>query len=153
MSSIRRAKMKPLLGCIQNKLGTTQGKGNALYQIVCAAIPQNLRDSIVYTRLKNRRLHLTVSNGGAASRLRFCQRALLEACAVLPEPPEQMHVRVAPAGTVKQAPEPELRVSKRKIPVMSSDAARGLRDAAACSDNKKLSEALLRLASRSQKTD
>lgn len=140
--------MKPLLDCVKSKLGATEGKGNALYPVVCSAIPENLRASIVFTRIKHKRLHLVTTTGAAASRLRFCQRAILEACAVFPEQPEQITIRVAPPGTVKEAPEPTLRSSSRPPQEMSAQAAKGLRQAADCVDDKKLSEALKRLASR-----
>lgn len=146
-----KKQMKSLSDCVQRKLGTRQGKGNALYPIVCAAIPENLRSSIVFTRMKDRKLHLVVATGGAASRLRFCQRAILEACAVLPESPETLYIRVAPEGTVKAAPEPTLRESSREKPVMGKGAANGLQQAAAGVDDKRLSEALSRLASRAKR--
>ncbi len=150
MASNDKKRMKSLLDCVQSKLGTTQRKSNALYSIVCAATPANLRASVVFTRLKNRRLHITVTSGGAANRMRFCQRALLEACAVLPDHPEHLSIRVAPAGTVKMAPEPALRKSSREKPVMGKRAAVGLQQAAESIDDKKLSEALMRLASRTR---
>jgi|GEM_PF-3516946 len=151
MTTANKKKMKSILDCVQRKLGTTQGKGNALYPIVCTAIPENLRASIVFTRMKNRKLHVIVATGAAASRLRFCQRAILEACAVLPDHPEQLFIRVAPEGTVRAAPEPALRESKRQKPVMGIDAATGLQQAADCVDDKRLSEALSRLASRAKR--
>lgn len=151
MTADRKKKMKPLLASVQRKLGTPQRKGNALYPIVCAAIPENLRVSIVFTRLKNKRLHILASNGGAASRLRFCQRAILEACAVLPEAPEFLTIKVAPAGTVREAPEPTLRTSSRPKQEMSEQAAKGVKQAADCVDDKKLREALYKLASHTRR--
>lgn len=146
----RPDRMKPLLDCVQGNLGTTHEKGNALYAIVCAAIPLNLRDSIVFTRLKHRRLHLTVTSGAAANRLRFCQRALLEACAVLPNNPEHVSIRVAPAGTIKIEARPEIkpRYAKRPKPALGVQAAKNLRLAADDIEDKQLREALKRLASR-----
>lgn len=150
MTANNKKKMKSLLDCVQSKLGTTQGKGNALYPIVCAAIPENLRSSIVFTRMKNKRLHIVTSTGGAANRLRFCQRAILEACAVLPDNPEFLTIRIAPAGTVREAPEPTLRASSRPQQEMGEQAGIGLQQAADCIDDKKLSDALRRLASRAR---
>ena len=147
MTANNKKKMKPFLDVVQRKLGARQGKGNALYPIVCAAIPENLRASIVFTRLKNKRLHIVTSTGGAASRLRFCQRAILEACAVLPDNPDFLTIKVAPEGTVRDAPQPTLRTSTRTKPEMSEQAAQGLKQAADCVDDKRLREALQKLAS------
>lgn len=146
----RDKSMRPLLDSVQSKLGTGAGKSNPLYPIVCAAIPEKLRASVVFTRLKDRCLHLVVSNGGAASRLRFCQRAILEACAVLPEAPTRVLIRVAPPGAVREAPEPTLRTSARRPQPMSTQAARGLAQAAESVDDERLGAALRRLASRAQ---
>lgn len=151
MTADNKKKMKPLLACVQKKLGTAQGKGNALYPIVCAAIPGNLRASIVFTRLKDKRLHIVTSTGGAAARLRFCQRAILEACAVLPVAPEFLTIRVAPEGTVREAPEPTLRTSSRPRQEMSEQAAEGVKQAADCVDDKRLREALYKLASHKRR--
>lgn len=143
--------MKPLLGCIQRKLGSRPGKDNTLYLIVCTAVPKNIRSSIVFVRLKNNQLHVTASTGGAANLLRYCRRAVLEACAVLPEPPESMYIKVAPEGTFRQAPEPTLRTSSRQKPTMGAEAASGLQQAADNIEDKRLSDALKRLASHAQK--
>ena len=152
MTADNKKKMKPLLISVQKKLGTAQRKGNALYPIVCAAIPENLRESIVFTRLNSSRLHIVTSTGGAASRLRFCQRAILEACAVLPEAPEFLTIKVAPGGNVREsAPEATLRSSTRPKQEMSEQAAAGVKQAADCVDDKRLREALHKLASHTRR--
>jgi len=151
--SNKRKGLKPFLECIGDNMGTGVGEGNSLLDKIHAVIPSNLVNSVIFARLDGDTVHVVALNGGAASRLRFCQRPILEACTSATVLPRALKVSVAPPGTKKQetAPALELRKSQRQAQGISSSAASQLRQAASVIEDKTLRRAIERLARHAEK--
>ncbi len=73
--------MKNLSHILLDKLGRRARAGGHTLKIVAGALPTPLADSLLFARLDAGCLVLTVATPGAATRMRFCQRDILAACA------------------------------------------------------------------------
>ncbi|MEM9605152.1 MAG: DciA family protein [Pseudomonadota bacterium] len=140
--------MKSITDILLTQLGQQARRGSTLRDRLAAAVPAPLGESLLHARTDGSVLVVTLDSPGAATRVRFCQRALLSACR-----PEMavtsVKIKVAPR-TAEHHTRPAGAAARPPRPRLSAASSKHIESVANAVEHDRLRRALRRLASRTR---
>ncbi|MEM7378258.1 MAG: DciA family protein [Pseudomonadota bacterium] len=140
--------MKSITDILLTQLGQKARQGSTLRDRLAAVVPSPLGESLLHARADGSVLVVTLDSPGAATRMRFCQRALLSACRA-EMALTSVKIKVAPRAVERQA-RPAAATARPPAPRLSAASSKQIESVANAVEHDRLQRALRRLASRTR---